>query len=112
MSSFVVYSPEALEPQRGLIEHGDGALVATGGSAILQIRRNVPAADTLISASSASGTIAMGGASGKITVTVPATTTANLSPGRGVYDLVWTKADGTVTRVIEGAVTISRSVSR
>ena len=99
-------------PLEVTIKDGDGALVTTGGSAIFQIRRNVAATDTLISASSAGGTIAMGGANGKITVTVPAATTANLSPGRGVYDLVWTKADGTVTRVIEGAVTISRSVSR
>ncbi len=94
------------------IKDGDGALVSVGGSAIFQIRKHVDATGTLVSASSAGGTIAMGGAAGTITVTVPAATTASLTPGRGVYDVVWTKADGTVTRVIEGAVTISRSVSR
>jgi hypothetical protein len=94
------------------IKDSAGAAVTTSGSAIFQIRSHVDASGTLISASTSGGTIALGGGAGTITVTVPAATTASLSPGRGVYDLVWTKASGAVVRVVQGDVTLSRSVSR
>ena len=100
-------------PLEVTIKDEDGVVVNnTGGSAQFTIRGHVDDSSALVNATSAAGTIVMGGASGKITVTVPAATTASLSPGRGVYDMVWTKADGTVTRVIQGAVTLSKSVAR
>ncbi len=54
-----------------------------------------------------------GNANGEITLTMTATNTAALTPGRYVYDLIITNTtDKTVTRVIEGIATILPSVTR
>lgn len=49
---------------------------------------------------------------GEITLSISAEATAVLKPGRFVYDMIITDADGVVTRVIEGIVTVSPSVTR
>ena len=41
-----------------------------------------------------------------------AANTANLTPGRALYDLLITSPAGVKTRVIEGIVTITPSVTR
>jgi hypothetical protein len=49
---------------------------------------------------------------GEITMTMPSATTANLTPGRYVYDVLLTSSTGVKTRVIEGIITIMPSVTR
>ena len=50
--------------------------------------------------------------SGVITLSLDANTTANLVPGRYVYDVDVTQAStGTVSRVVEGYVTVTPSVT-
>ena len=51
-------------------------------------------------------------ANGEITLSMTAANTANLTPGRALYDLLITSPVGVKTRVIEGIVTITPSVTR
>jgi hypothetical protein len=51
-------------------------------------------------------------ANGEITLSMTAANTANLTPGRALYDLVITAPDGTKTRVVEGIVNILAGVTR
>ena len=45
--------------------------------------------------------------SGEITLTMTAAETANLKPGRYVYDLLITDDAGTKSRIIEGIVSVT-----
>lgn len=49
---------------------------------------------------------------GVITMSMTGANTANLTPGRYVYDLLLTSGTGVKTRVIEGIVTVMPSVTR
>jgi hypothetical protein len=54
-----------------------------------------------------------GNANGQITLSMTAANTANLTPGRYVFDLIITNSvDNSVTRVIEGTATVLPSVTR
>jgi len=54
-----------------------------------------------------------GNANGQITLSMTAANTANLTPGRYVYDLKITNSiDNSVTRVVEGTATVLPSVTR
>ena len=53
-----------------------------------------------------------GTANGEITLTVSATNTSSLAPGRYVYDVIITSPTSVVTRVVEGIVTVLPSVTR
>ena len=66
--------------------------------------------------SSSANTIAAtitGNANGQITLSMTAANTANLTPGRYVFDLIITNSvDNSVTRVIEGTAVVLPSVTR
>ena len=83
----------------------------TGYTAALQARYNVDASTTFISLTSGSG-LTLGGALGTITVDLTAAQTAALTCFYGVYDLELTAPDGTVTRLLQGTVTVSKEVTR
>ena len=51
-------------------------------------------------------------ANGEISMSMSAATTANLTPGRYVYDVVMTSPTNIKTRVVEGIATILPSVTR
>ena len=53
-----------------------------------------------------------GKANGEVTLSVSATNTAALTPGRYVYDVIITSPTSVVTRVVEGIVTVLPSVTR
>jgi hypothetical protein len=53
-----------------------------------------------------------GEANGEITIAMAAANTANLTPGRSLYDVVITAPNGTKTRVVEGIVNILPGVTR
>ena len=53
-----------------------------------------------------------GNANGQITLSMTAANTANLTPGRSVFDLLITSPAGVKTRVIEGVIVISPGVTR
>ena len=59
------------------------------------------------------GTLSVtGNANGEITLSMTAANTANLTPGRMVFDLLITSPTSVKTRVIEGIVTVLPSVTR
>lgn len=49
---------------------------------------------------------------GQITMAMNAATTANVTPGRYVYDILLTSDTGIKTRIIEGIVNVLPSVTR
>lgn len=51
-------------------------------------------------------------ANGEITLSMPAANTASMSAGRYVYDVIIEDTSNTVTRVVEGIVTVLPSVTR
>ena len=51
-------------------------------------------------------------ANGEITMALSSANTANLTPGRYVYDLVMTSPSNIKTRVVEGIATVLPSVTR
>jgi hypothetical protein len=53
-----------------------------------------------------------GNANGEITLSMTAANTANLSPGRMVFDLLITSPTSVKTRVVEGIVVISPGVTQ
>ena len=80
----------------------------TGYSAASQIRKNYTStAYTTILA-----TIQTPATNGIIVMSLTAVDTAGLKSGRYVYDLQITAADDTVTRVIEGVITIRPEVTK
>ena len=88
------------------------AVNLTGYTARLQVRATYDSSSTILSLTSASG-ITLGGAAGTISITASATVTAALTaPWSGVYDLELVSGGGEVTRLLEGAVTVSPEVSR
>tara|TARA_B100000029_G_C17437871_1_gene910377 strand:+ start:640 stop:975 length:336 start_codon:yes stop_codon:yes gene_type:complete len=79
----------------------------TGYTVASQLRKNYTStAYTTINATNNSPT------SGIIVMSLTATQTAALKSGRYVYDLQITAADGTVTRVIEGVITLRPEVTK
>jgi hypothetical protein len=50
---------------------------------------------------------------GTITLTLPASVTANIAPGRYVYDtIIRESANNTTTRILEGIFEVSPAVTR
>ena len=49
---------------------------------------------------------------GTITLSLTSAITSNISPGRYVYDTIITDTQGKVTRILEGVIDVSPSVTR
>ena len=83
----------------------------TGYTARLQVRTSTDAATTALELTTSNGGITLGGAAGTIALAVSASATTSLSPGYYVYDLELVNGS-TVTRLVEGRVTVSAEVTR
>ena len=64
------------------------------------------------SANSTAFTVTLGGVHGTVALTMNAATTNGLIAGRYVYDVELTDSSNLVSRVIEGIVTVTPSVTR
>ena len=82
------------------------AVDLTGYTGAAQMRKHYT------STNAHSFTVGIGNASGVVTLSMNAAVTGNISPGRYVYDCELTDAQGTVSRLIEGIVTITPQVTR
>jgi len=78
-----------------------------GYSASSQMRKSYYATSNTIITSTITGN-----ANGEITLSMTAANTANLTPGRQVFDLLITSPTGVKTRVVEGVIVISPGVTR
>jgi zona occludens toxin (predicted ATPase) len=88
------------------------AVNLTGYTAKMQVRRSVASDDVLLELSNANGTLTITPLTGTVTMVFSAATTAAIDWKRGKYDLELTAADGTVTRLIEGEITVSLEITR
>lgn len=92
---------------------GEGvAINITGYSARMQFRPYRESSTLLIEATTVNGKIVLDGAAGKLTLTLTPSDTNNLTERKAVYDLEIQSAGGVVTRLLEGAVEISKQVTR
>lgn len=88
------------------------AVNLTGYTARMQVRQNASAEEVLLELSTTNSKISITPLTGTITLIFSAATTAAIDWKRGKYDLEMTSADGTVTRLIEGEITVSREITR
>lgn len=84
----------------------------TGYTAKMQVRQSVASPDILLEMSTANSKIQLTPSTGTITLVFSAATTAAIAWKRGKYDLELTSADGTVTRLIEGQISVSQEITR
>lgn len=90
------------------VEDTAGAAINLFGySASSQMRKSYYATSNTIITSTITGN-----ANGEITLSMTAANTANLTPGRQVFDLLITSTVGVKTRVVEGVIVISPGVTR
>lgn len=90
-----------------LTDAAGGILNLSGYSVAAQMRKSY------YSTSATSFTIGITDATaGKITMTMSSANTANVTPGRYVYDVLLTSDTSVKTRIIEGIVVVLPSVTR
>jgi len=90
-----------------------GAVNLSGATVRMHLRATVAAPTTLLELTEANGrALITDAAAGEITLLIDAAATALLSFGRAVYDLEIEYAGGEVDRLLEGAVTLSKEVTR
>lgn len=94
------------------LDNTGSAVDLTGASAAWMLRYHLDDSAAAVSLSSPSSGITITPGLGKVTVTIAAATTAALSAGFGVHDLLITKADGTKVRLVEGKATLLQGVTR
>ena len=82
----------------------------TGYTGTMTVRPFVGANTTTVVASTANGYMVFDALNGRITVTIPASVTADISPSRYSYDLVL-DSGGTVTRILEGKFVVTGAVT-
>ena len=88
------------------------AIDLTGCTAHMQIRLQPHEAVALADLTTSNGGITITGSAGVVDLLLTATQTASLKFDVAQYDLVVFMTDGSVVRLVEGAVTLSRGVTR
>lgn len=84
----------------------------TGCSARMQLRETIDSPQVVLELSTANGYIALGGTSGTISLSIPASVTATISSDKSVYDLEITFPDTTVSKLVYGTVQFIQQVTR
>lgn len=90
----------------------DAPVDLTDYTARMTLRKANGKTETLTMVSGSGGKITLGGSSGTITLTLSATDTAALPAVPHVYDLEMVDGDDTVTRLVEGTITIKPEQTR
>lgn len=86
-------------------ENGD-PLVLSGYTANSQIRKHYTSSNSVVFSTSINAT------AGVITLSLTANQTANMAGGRYVYDVELTDASNSISRIVEGIVTVTPQVTR
>lgn len=84
----------------------------TGASARMQVRRSAADTEVLLEMSTSNSRISVAALEGKINLIFSASVTAALKWRRGQYDLEVTSGDGSVTRLMQGEITVSPEITR
>lgn len=89
------------------------AMNLTGYTARMQARRSYTDDTVLFDLTSTNGLIQLTPTLGKIVITIPATQTSTFTDWtRAKYSLRVTSPDGTVTRLLEGDITLAKDIIR
>jgi hypothetical protein len=78
----------------------------------MHVRTTAATTTTLIELTTTNSRITLGGTAGTVTLTISATDTAALTPGKYVYDLELVSGGGIVSRIIEGNFVVKAEVTR
>jgi len=92
------------------IKTGDTPWNLTNYTATMTVRPFAGSTTTTVVASTTNGRIVLDGVNGRVTVTLSAATTEDISPSRYVYDLVLDSGT-VVTRVLEGRFVVTAAVT-
>ena len=82
----------------------------TGYTGTMTVRPFVGASTTTVVASTANGYMTFDALNGRVTVTIPASVTEDISASRYAYDLVLTSG-AVVTRILEGKFVVTGAVT-
>jgi hypothetical protein len=83
----------------------------TGYTGTMTVRPFVGATTTTVVASTANGRMVLTALTGRINVTIDATTTGDIPAGRYAYDLVL-NSGSTITRILEGKFIVTGAVTQ
>lgn len=89
-----------------LTDSDDNALNVSGFTGSAQLRKHYT------SSNSTSFAVSLSGNTGVVTLSLSANVTANLTAGRYMYDVEIVDASNSVTRVVEGIVTVTPNITR
>ncbi len=89
------------------------AINITGYTARMHVRTTVDADTTLLELTTENDYLSLGGTTGVVTMDVPASVMANVTPGIHVYDLeLIAPVSGVVNRLIQGNFVVRPEVTR
>jgi hypothetical protein len=111
--NFFVYRGATFSEQIEWKDENGVAIDLTGFTARMHMRDTLEATTPFLTLTTENGGITLGGAAGTVDLLASAAATSAISATSGVYDLELVAGDGvTVTRLLEGLVTISPEVTR
>lgn len=93
-------------------DNEDTAIDLDAATVRMQIRDNYASENAVISLSTPDTGITLSNETGKFTISMTATQTESLGIKQGVYDIEVEYSNGTVERILEGRVKISRQVTQ
>lgn len=99
---------------RFIIEYKDDTgtpINLTGASAKMQVRDTAGGSKLAVTLTSPSGGIVIDPALGKLTLTMTPTQTSKLFYPKSSYDVMLTDSNGVKTKLLEGFMTLNRSVT-
>jgi hypothetical protein len=92
------------------VKTGDTAWNLTGYTATMTVKPFPNSTTTTVSATNSNGKIVLGGSAGTVAITLSATETGALTPGKYDYDLVL-NSGSVVTRLLEGKFIVTAGVT-
>lgn len=111
--NFYVYRGATFSEQIEWKDENGTPVNLIGFTARLHMRDTLEATTPFLTLTTENGGIALGGTAGTVDLLASAAATSAISATSGVYDLELVAGDGvTVTRLLEGLVTISPEVTR
>lgn len=109
----IIYQGSTFKRVIRLTDATPAAIDLTGSTARMHIRQAITDATPMIELNEANGrALITDAAAGEITLLITDEDTAALDFTKGVYDLEVEYSDGTVDRVLEGKVKLSKEVTR
>ena len=92
-------------------DNNDNAIDLTGASAKMQIRDTKGGAKLAVTLTSPSGGIIIDGPNGKLTIKLTSTQTNKLFYPKSSYDIMVVDSNGNKIKLLEGFMTLNRSVT-